>query len=102
MDKVADCKSLFDELEGTLSASWDIMFEQAKKYYDENGNLDVPKRYFTPEGYSLGLWIMTQRRVYKGDVAGNLTQVQIDYRYALGFGKRCGLGEIFCLGAGVL
>ena len=39
VDKVADCKSLFDELEGTLAASWDIMFEQAKKYYDENGNL---------------------------------------------------------------
>ena len=31
VDKVADCKSLFDELEGTLSATWDIMFEQAKK-----------------------------------------------------------------------
>ena len=84
VDKVADCKSLFEELEGTLSASWGIMFEQAKKYYDENGNLDVPKRYFTPEGYSLGLWIMTQRRVYKGDVAGNLTQVQIDRLNSIG------------------
>ena len=78
VDKVADCKSLFDELEGTLSATWDIMFEQAKKYFDENGNLDVPKRYFTPEGYALGSWLMTQRRVYKGEVNGNLTQVQID------------------------
>ena len=84
VDKVADCKSLFDELEGTLSASWDIMFEQAKKYYDENGNLDVPKRYFTPEGYSLGLWILTQRRVYNGAVNGNLTQVQIDRLNTLG------------------
>jgi len=78
IDKVADCKALFDELEGTLSASWDLMYEQAKKYYDDNGNLDVPKRYFTPEGYSLGLWLLTQRRVYKGEVNGNLTQVQID------------------------
>ena len=84
VDKVADCKSLFDELEGTLAASWDIMFEQAKKYYDENGDLDVPKRYYTPEGYSLGLWVQTQRRVYKGDVAGNLTQVQIDKLNSIG------------------
>ncbi|MBR1751026.1 MAG: Helicase associated domain protein, partial [Ruminococcus sp.] len=84
VDKVADCKSLFDELEGTLSASWDIMFEQAKKYYDENGNLDVPKRYYTPEGYSLGIWLLTQRRVYKGEVNGNLTQVQIDRLNSIG------------------
>ena len=84
IDKVADCKSLFDELEGTLSASWDLMYEQAKAYYELNGNLDVPKRYFTPEGYSLGLWILTQRRVYNGSVNGNLTQVQIDKLNALG------------------
>lgn len=84
VDKVADCKSLFDELEGTLSATWDIMFEQAKKYYDENGNLDVPKRYFTPEGYALGSWLMTQRRVYKGEVNGNLSQVQIDRLNSIG------------------
>ena len=84
VDKVADCKSLFDELEGTLSASWDLMYEQAKAYYELNGNLDVPKRYFTPEGYSLGLWILTQRRVYNGSVNGNLTQVQIDKLNTLG------------------
>ena len=84
IDKVADCKSLFDELEGTLSASWDLMYEQAKAYYDLNGDLDVPKRYFTPEGYSLGLWLLTQRRVYNGTVNGNLTQVQIDKLNALG------------------
>ena len=78
IDKVADCKALFDELEGTLSASWDLMYEQAKIYYEQNGNLDVPKRYFTHEGYSLGLWLLTQRRVYNGTVNGILTQVQID------------------------
>lgn len=84
VDKVADCKSLFDELEGTLSAGWDIMFEQAKKYFDEHGDLDVPKRYMTTEGYSLGMWVQTQRRVYKGDVAGNFTQVQIDRLDSIG------------------
>ena len=84
IDKVADCKSLFDELEGTLSASWDLMYEQAKLYYEQYGNIDIPKRYFTPEGYSLGLWLLTQRRVYNGQVNGTLTQVQIDKLNELG------------------
>ncbi len=84
IDKVADCKSLFEELEGTLSASWDLMYEQAKLYHKMNGNIDVPKGYFTPEGYSLGLWLQTQRKVYKGYVNGILTQVQIDKLNELG------------------
>lgn len=84
IDKVADCKSLFDELEGTLSASWDLMYEQAKLYYEQYGNIDIPKRYFTAEGYSLGLWLQTQRRVYNGQVNGTLTQVQIDKLNELG------------------
>ena len=78
IDKVADCKSLFDGLEGTLSASWDLMYEQAKLYHEQYGNIDIPKRYFTAEGYSLGLWLLTQRRVYNGQVNGTLTQVQVD------------------------
>ena len=84
IDKVADCKALFDELEGTLSASWDLMYEAAKSYHDKYGNIDIPKRYFTQEGYSLGLWLQTQRRVYNGTVNGILTQVQIDKLNALG------------------
>ena len=78
IDKVADCKSLFDELEGTLSASWDLMYDKAKEYYELNGDLNVPKRYFTPEGYSLGTWLQTQRKVYNGTSNGILTQVQIE------------------------
>ena len=84
IDKVADCKSLFDELEGTLSASWDLMYEQAKLYYEQYGNIDIPKRYFTAEGYSLGLWLLTQRSAYNGQVNGTLTQVQIDKLNELG------------------
>ena len=84
IDKVTDCKVLFNELEGTLSASWDLMYEQAKIYYEQNGNIDIPKRYFTPEGYSLGIWLQTQRRVYNKQVNGILTQVQIDKLTELG------------------
>lgn len=78
IDKVVDCKALFNKLEKMLSASWDLMYESARKYYEEFGNLDIPKNYFTPEGYSLGRWLITQRRVYNGRVNGILTQIQIN------------------------
>ncbi|MBR1765147.1 MAG: Helicase associated domain protein [Ruminococcus sp.] len=87
IDKVADCKSLFEELEGTLSASWDIMYEKAKAYFDEHGDLEIPKDHYTEDGFSLGTWIATQRAVYRGTASkGNnpLTQVQIDKLTAIG------------------
>ena len=42
IDKVEDCKKLFDKLEESLSASWDIMYEKAKAYYEKNGDLEIP------------------------------------------------------------
>ena len=66
IDKVEDCKKLFDKLEESLSASWDIMYEKAKAYYEKNGDLEIPATYFTEDGYSLGLWINTQRGLYRG------------------------------------
>lgn len=77
IDEVKDCISLFDKLNETLTASWDYMYEEAKKYYEQNGNLEIPKRYKTPDGYSLGIWILTQKRVYNGLVGGILTQERI-------------------------
>ncbi len=78
IDEVHDCLSLFDKLNETLTASWEYMYEEAKKYYEKNGNLNVPKRYKTPGGYSLGSWITTQRRIYVGTVNGKLTRERID------------------------
>lgn len=61
IDEVADCKRLFDELDRTLSASWDFMYGEAEKYYRKNGNLLPPQTYVTEDGYRLGQWIVTQR-----------------------------------------
>ena len=77
IDEVHDCLELFDRLNDTLTASWDIMFEVAKAYRDEFGDLEVPVRYVTQEGYSLGQWIDTQRKIRKGTVKGALTSAQI-------------------------
>lgn len=37
----------------------------------------MPKQYKTPAGLSLGVWLVTQRGVREGRVAGNLTEQQI-------------------------
>lgn len=42
--------------------SWEEMYELAKKYFEENHNLDIPERFETNDGYALGQWIQTQRR----------------------------------------
>lgn len=78
IDEVHECIELFDKLENVLSASWDLMYECAKKYFEKNGHLEVPARYFSEDGYSLGHWIYNQRSIRKGQVAGSLSDIQIE------------------------
>ena len=51
IDEVRECVELFNELEETLTASWDIMYIKAKRYYEENGDLLVPQAYINDNGY---------------------------------------------------
>ncbi len=76
-DEVRTCKELFERLDETLTASWEFMYAEAQRYHAEYGNLDVPKRYKTPDGYSLGSWITVQRRVRAGEQFGNLSPERI-------------------------
>ncbi|MGN0163563.1 MAG: Helicase associated domain protein [Candidatus Ornithomonoglobus sp.] len=84
IDETADCRRLFESLERSLSSTWEIYFQAAKAYFDEHGNLEVPKRYVTDSGLTLGMWLNTQRRVYAGKVPGNLTEAQIDRLNGIG------------------
>ena len=77
VEQVHDCRVLFERLQASLSSSWDHYFSEASIYYAEHGNLNIPKRYTTPEGLSLGEWLTTQRRVRAGQIPGNLTEQQI-------------------------
>ena len=45
---------------------WDAWYEDAKRYYELHGDLLVPMKYVTPEGYRLGQWIYCMRRRYHG------------------------------------
>lgn len=71
-DETSDCVALFEKLNDTLTASWDCMWEEARKYYEKNGHLEVPSKYKTEKGYSLGAWLATQRKVRCGERFGVL------------------------------
>ena len=84
IDELRDARELFEQLNDTLTASWELMYEYAKQYHDEHGDLDVPRRYKTADGYSLGAWLMTQRKVYAGIQYGVLGEDRIQKLEAIG------------------
>ena len=53
------------------------MYACAQKYYECHGHLDVPRRFKTDEGYALGNWIFTQRKIYRGEQFGSLDETRI-------------------------
>ncbi|MCD7746588.1 MAG: Helicase associated domain protein [Lachnospiraceae bacterium] len=77
IDEVKDCRELFCQLDDTLSASWDLMFDLAKAYYEKHGNLEMRAAYVTEDGYPLGQWVFTQRGIRKGTGHGCLTEERI-------------------------
>lgn len=84
IEQVHDCRVLFERLQASLSSSWDHYFSEASIYYAEHGSLNIPKRYTTPAGLSLGVWLVTQRRVREGQIQGNLTEPQIERLDSIG------------------
>lgn len=84
VEEVKDCLMLFHRLNEVLSAPWEVMYEQARRYYEEYGDLEVPARYLTEDGYALGRWICNQRNVRKGIQAGRLDAGQVAKLDAIG------------------
>lgn len=72
-----DSREIFMRLQENLGNAWDTYYEAAKQWYEENGNLKIPKSYVTGAGLTLGAWINTQRRVKSGNISGNLTWEKI-------------------------
>lgn len=77
IDEVKDCIRLFNDLEKTLSAPWDYMYAEAKRYFIEHGNLSILRSYSEKNGSALSYWLTTQRRIRAGQTAGELTEKQI-------------------------
>ena len=74
IDETKDSRILFRKLQANLSSAWDTYYTAARQWYQEKGNLRIPKSYVTSTGLTLGSWIQTQRRVYSGAVTGGLTE----------------------------
>ena len=84
IDEVRDCRRLFEQLNDTLTTSWDVMYGYAKAYYEKMGHLNIPYTYKTENGRSLGAWIRTQRAVRKGLLKGVLSGERIAKLDAIG------------------
>ena len=84
IDEVRNCRELFVKLNDALTATWDMYYASAKQYYQENGNLEVPARHITEEGYALGSWIANQKAIRKGTIVGKLTEDQIQKLDSIG------------------
>ncbi|MCC8101165.1 MAG: Helicase associated domain protein [Clostridiales bacterium] len=62
-------------------SKWDKGYQAAKEYAAAHGNLLVPARYATEEGFGLGHWISNQRQAY---LAKKLSAARIEKLEAIG------------------
>ena len=65
-ERIELLKKIKIRLENLDKLEWFDWYNVAKKYYEEYGDLDVPKRYITSDGLKLGLWVINQRQTYHG------------------------------------
>ena len=54
IDETKDSREIFMRLQENLGNAWDTYYEAAKQWYEENGNLKIPKSYVTGAGLTLG------------------------------------------------
>lgn len=57
VEQIVEIQKMFREIEGRLQGSWDAMFKEYCKFYEENGHGDVPK---TKEYRKLNTWCKHQ------------------------------------------
>ena len=64
MDKEAAERTALDNLEKVGMAPYihaKPRYQEAKRYFDAHGDLNVPAEYVSPNGYNLGNWVKRQR-----------------------------------------
>ena len=68
LDEIGMVWNIFD-------AKWEKAYALAAAYYEENGNLNIPRSYVTAAGERLGQWVASQQWAYP---KGKLTDEQIE------------------------
>lgn len=66
LDKINMCWDNIETKKAELH--WNMMYNEAKDYYSQHGNLNVPNGYVTESGLKLYTWLMQQRRIRKGKI----------------------------------
>lgn len=70
---------------GIYDDAWARGYAKAKAYFETHGNLNVPVRLKTEDGYALGTWIGNQRNARSGKIKDRvITQEQIHLLDAIG------------------
>lgn len=63
---------------------WEVRYELAKAYYEENGNLNIPLKY-RADGVWLAKWVNEQKHIYAGNRGGKrLREDQVRRLEAIG------------------
>ena len=70
---------------------WNKKYELAKVYFEHYGNLEIPQRFKTINGYdydengvALGMWVANQRQAYKCNVVNKISEWQIEQLKQIG------------------
>ena len=86
-----DLFNILEYVRDRLTMTWKDKYELAKAYYEYHGNLEVPSRFKTINGYevdengiALGTWIVNQRNAYKGQGTYRITEEQIELLKQIG------------------
>lgn len=72
IDKLNAIGMIWDAME----AKWEQHFAQAKDYYKEHGDLNIPSSFRTDDGFLLGMWVANQKKA-KSSARKPLTQDQV-------------------------
>lgn len=68
-----------------LNEGWMNGYRQAKAYFEEHGDLNVPVRYKTETGFALSNWLSSQREAKEGESRSKkLTEEQIRQLESIG------------------
>jgi len=69
-----ECEGLYVDIKG----NWWKNYEEVKAYYEENGNLKLPKGIISKTGIQLDIWVINHSRYVKQGKISRYTEAQLE------------------------